>query len=96
MATATVSGSVDVNIKRLAAIYIKRKGLTPNEVIKLVWNHIASTGEIPCLESDAETPARHSDAYSQLIELRTSVPTDTPLDTLGRDELREELMSRDA
>ena len=95
MATSTVSGSVDVNVKRLAGMYIKRRGLTANEVIKSVWNHIASTGEIPCIDAEKKAPAQRSQAFSQLLELRSGVPAGTPLDSMDEDGMRKELRDRD-
>lgn len=94
MATATVSGSVDVNVKRLAGMHIKRKGLTANEVIKRVWDHIASTGEIPFADEEADSAQGGSDAFTQLLELRANVPAGTPLDTLDSKSLRQELEER--
>ena len=77
-------------------MYIKRKGLTANEVIKSVWNHIASTGEIPFLEEGEKRSSQHSPAFAQIMELRAEVPAGTPLDTLDRNSLIEELRGRDA
>lgn len=47
MATAVVSGRVDVAVKNAADAIISARGLTPADVIKAVWEHIATTGEVP-------------------------------------------------
>ena len=95
MATVTVSGSVDVNVKRLAGMHIKRNGLTANEVIKAVWGHIAKTGEIPCMEAEPSRQAARSQAFSKLLDLRSQVPSGTALDTLDAAGLKRELRDRD-
>lgn len=98
MATSTVSGSVDVNVKRLAGMHIRKKGTTANEVIKRVWEHIATTGEIPFVETDADFPekplADASQAFKRLSKLRGSVPSGTPLDSMDKEALKRELEAR--
>ena len=95
MATATVSGSVDANVKQLVSMHLKRKGLTANEVIKSVWNHIANTGEIPFADDDAQRSDGHSAEFSRIVALRETVPSGTLLDVMDKAALRKELAGRD-
>ena len=55
MATAVVSGRVDEKVRQRADAYIRAAGSTPAEVIKVVWENIARTGEVP-EEVPAEEP----------------------------------------
>ena len=55
MATAVVSGRVDEKVRQRADAYIRAAGSTPAEVIKVVWENIARTGEVPT-EEPAEVP----------------------------------------
>ena len=98
MATATVSASVDVDVKRLAGSYIRQAGSTPNEVIRNLWVHIARTGEVPSFESapaakttSAEEPA----AFAELMRLRAQVPAGTALSGMSPADLKRELEDRD-
>ena len=47
MSTSTVSASVDSTTKAIANARIREAGATPNSVIRDLWAHIASTGDIP-------------------------------------------------
>lgn len=47
MATAIISGRVEESVKEKAGAYIRAAGLTVGDVIKLVWENIAQTGELP-------------------------------------------------
>ena len=50
MSTSTVSASVDARTKMIANAYIRQAGLTPNEVIRGLWENIAGTGKVPRFE----------------------------------------------
>lgn len=68
MATAIVSGRIDASVKERAGAYIKAAGLTPADVIKRVWDSIASTGYIP----DEKAPWAHEqteDPLEHFIEI---------------------------
>ena len=95
MATATVSASVDSEVKRLAGSYIRAAQTTPNEVIRRLWEHIAATGEVPTYDEAPEGPASDEpEAFQELMRLRAQVATGTPLSTMGPDDLRKELEDR--
>ena len=98
MATATVSASVDVEVKRLAGAYIRQAGSTPNEVIRNLWVHIAQTGEVPTFES-APAPeaagAEEPTAFAELMRLRAQVPAGTALSSMSPADLKRELEDRD-
>lgn len=97
MATATVSASVNADVKRIVGNRLREQGTTANEVIRNLWEHIAATGEIPTFEApertgDVEDPA----ALRRLMKLREDVPLGTPLASLDSAGLRRELEERDA
>ena len=91
MATAVVSGRVDEKIRQHADAYIRAAGSTPAEVIKVVWENIARTGEVP-----EEEPARGSrDAWERFMEFRESLPKAEPwLANLTKEEMRDMIASR--
>lgn len=91
MATTVVSGRVDEMVRRRADAYIRRVGSTPAEVIKVVWENIARTGEVP-----EETPAEQgaSDPLETLSELRATFSSSEWLANLTREGLREVVASR--
>ena len=47
MASVLVAGRVSEECKERADYYIRRAGLTASEVIRIVWENIARTGEVP-------------------------------------------------
>lgn len=53
MATAIVSGRVDLAVRDRANAYIHAAGLTAADVIKRVWENIAQTGEVPASQQGA-------------------------------------------
>lgn len=57
MATAIVSGRIDVRTRDRAGAFIRRAGTTPGEVIRIVWENIAATGQIPEEVSEVQDAA---------------------------------------
>lgn len=94
MATITVSGRIDETTKRLADRYIKKHGTTANEVIASVWRHIAETGEIPFASAGSAERERKRAAAQNIMQLRETVPTGTPLSTMTPQDLKRELANR--
>ncbi|KAA8827911.1 type II toxin-antitoxin system RelB/DinJ family antitoxin [Bifidobacterium tissieri] len=95
MPTATVSASVDVNTKAIANAYIKEAGLTPNELIRRLWESIANTGVVPeFTDSDNMRRQARLQAYEKTQHLITELPHGTALDTMSYEEMREELENR--
>lgn len=64
MATEVVSGRVDEKVRQRADAYIRAAGSTPAEVIKVVWENIARTGEVPTGEPAKELLALGSASWS--------------------------------
>ena len=98
MATATVSASVDVEVKRLAGSYIRQAGSTPNEVIRSLWVHIAQTGEVPTFENEPATESTDTEepaVFTELMRLRAQVPAGTALSSMSPAGLKKELENRD-
>lgn len=91
MATLLVSGRVDESIKRKADAYIKRAGVTTSDVIKVVWEQIAETGEVPTKAKQRKTEATLAD---RLTRLRASTPHSEFLTGLTPEQLKEELSHR--
>lgn len=94
MATAIVSGRVDESIKKIADAHIRRKGLTPAEVIAGVWQSIAETGEVP-VSPHNESETRKKSAGQRLAALRKTAPLGTPLATMSDEDIKKELANRD-
>ena len=96
MSTATVSASVDARTKVLANAYIKQAGLTPNEVIRDLWENIAETGKVPQFE---ETTNRHEvqryEAFTKAQKIVSIIPKGTPLASMSDADLRKELEHRE-
>ena len=96
MATATVSASVDAQTKIIANAYIQKAGLTPNEVIRNLWEHIAATGEVPASEkTDTDRERRRHEAFRHMESLMKTIPEDTPLATMSDEEIKEMIRNRD-
>ena len=91
MATAVISGRVDEKIRQRADAYIRAAGSTPAEVIKVVWEHIARTGEVP-EAAPAEEPCG---AGERCLEFRESLPEAEPwLVNLTKEQMRDMIASR--
>lgn len=98
MATGTVSACVSQTTKRISSSYIRQANMTVNEVIRNLMEYIASTGTIPdCARSAKQAaPTAEMQAFDRLMELRSRVPSGTPLATMTPAGLKEELANRDA
>lgn len=90
MATAVISGRVDERVKARAELFIHAAGLSAGDVIRMVWEHIAQTGEIPALEgaSDADDP------LTRLGELRAAFGSSEELVSLTDAQMREMIAGR--
>ena len=96
MATATVSASVDANVKAVANEYIRKAGLTPNELIRDLWESIANTGVVPEFDDsgDKRRQARLA-AFKDTQSIIVNLPRGTKLDTMTYDDMRREFENRD-
>ena len=96
MATKTVSASVDTRTKVIANNYIRKAGLTPNQVIRSLWENIAETGKIPEFEGkeNGHQNERH-EAYLKAQRVVSHIPQGTPLATMSDADLRKELENRE-
>ena len=91
MATSVVSGRVDEKIRQRADAYIRAAGSTPAEVIKVVWENIARTGEVPEV-APVEEPRG---AWERFMEFRESLPKAEPwLVSLTKEQMRDMIASR--
>lgn len=95
MVVATVSASVDANTKAVANAYIKNAGLTPNELIKRLWESIANTGVVPEF-TDLDNMRRQArmQAFQESQELIAALPHGTVLDIMSYEDMRKELEHR--
>ena len=90
MSTSVVSGRVDEKVRQRADAYIRAAGSTPAEVIKVVWENIARTGEVP--EEEPEGPCG---AWERFMEFRESLPEAEPwLVNLTKEQMRDMIASR--
>ena len=91
MATSVVSGRVDEKIRQRADAYIRAAGSTPAEVIKVVWENIARTGEVPEVVPVEEPRG----AWERFMEFRESLPKAEPwLVSLTKEQMRDMIASR--
>lgn len=96
MVIATVSASVDAHTKAIANAYIKNAGLTPNELIKRLWESIANTGVVPeFTDSDNLRKQARLQAFQESRQLIATLPHGTVLDTMSYEDMRKELEHRD-
>lgn len=91
MPSVLVAGRVDSECKQKAELYIKRAGLTPSDVIRIVWGNIAETGDVP---RPVSTSSGGSELASRMRELRARTPRSGYLEGLTPEGLREELEGR--
>lgn len=96
MTTATVSASVDAKVKAVANDYIRKAGLTPNELIRDLWVSIANTGIVPEFDDsdDMRRQARLA-AFKDAQDIIANLPRGTKLDTMTYDDMRKEFETRD-
>lgn len=95
MATAVVSGRVDVQVRDRAGAYLKAAGFTAGDVIKAVWESIARTGRIPVTDEVAEVAA--PDPWEEFVSFCDSLPPADPrLANLTDDEIKDLIASRHA
>lgn len=94
MATAVVSGRVDERIKSRADAFIRAAGLSSGDVIRIVWERIAQTGEVPDALHSGQEPATADDPLERLGELRTTFGASEELVNLTDSQMREMIASR--
>ncbi|WP_019238994.1 MULTISPECIES: type II toxin-antitoxin system RelB/DinJ family antitoxin [Enorma] len=94
MATAVVSGRVDEQVKARAEAFIRAAGLSAGDVIRMVWERIAQTGEIPDAGDGAGWPDAAHDPLERLGELRASFGACEDLVSLDDDQMRDMIASR--
>ena len=93
MATAIVSGRVDEQVKNRASAYIRAAGLTVGDVIKITWENIARTGEVPVAtveERDEKSAQSPMDVFLELREeMNALTAQDEWLATLTDKQMRD-------
>lgn len=94
MATAVVSGRVDEQVKSRAEAFIRAAGLSTGDVIRIVWERIAQTGQIPDAGDAAERLEASRDPLERLGELRASFGSCEDLVSLDDDQMRDMIASR--
>lgn len=94
MATAVVSGRVDEQVKTRAEAFIRAAGLSTGDVIRVVWEHIARTGEVPDAGDSAERLDAARDPMERLGELRASFGACEDLIHLDDAQMRDMIASR--
>ena len=98
VASVMVAGRVSEECKERADFYIRRAGLTASEVIRIVWENIARTGEVPhAVEPNLDEDAKveESPLMRRYYELRATTPRCEFLENLTPEGLKEELSNRD-
>lgn len=99
MATALIAGRVSEDVKERADFFIRRAGLTTSEVVRIVWENIARTGEVPRPEhaspaEQEETAAEDNPLMQRYLYLRSITPRSEYLENLTPEGLRRALRER--
>ena len=95
MPTAVVSARVDEQVRDRAARYIRAAGMTPGDVIKTVWQEIATTGVVPRpREKSCDSSAEVSESFRRFMDLRSSLPARPELAKLEDAQMRALVASR--
>lgn len=89
MATVVVSGSVDERVKARADAFIRAAGLSSGDVIRMVWERIAQTGEVPDAPHSGEKTVAADDPLARLGELRAAFGASEELVNLTDSQTRE-------
>ena len=92
MPTSVVSGRVDERVRQRADAFIRGAGTTPAEVIKVTWERIARTGEVP-VEEGAQ-PAQKGGAWDRLMRLRDELPARPELAAMTDEQMRDMIARR--
>ncbi len=93
MPSSLVASRVDDSVREKAEFYIRRAGMTPSDVIRIVWQNIAESGEVPRAHTD-ESSARISPLIERMRALRETTPRSDFLETLTPQDLKRELEAR--
>lgn len=93
MATTLVAGRVSAETKERADVFIRRAGSTNSDVIRAVWEDIATTGVVPGSAQRDASEGNH--LVERLVRLRAATPRSAYLEGLTPEGLKEELANRD-
>lgn len=90
MATMVVSARIDEALKNDVDFYLKRAGVGPSDVIRVVWENIATTHEVPqpVIGQEPEDP------LEGLINFCYSQPSCPELATMTDAQMRDLLADR--
>lgn len=91
MGTVLVAGRVDAANKAVADAAISRAGMTSSDVIRIVWDNIAKTGQVPKSIEPEKSP---SELLARFSELRAKTPRSSFLESLTPDGVKHELEGR--
>ena len=97
MASALVAGRVSEECKERADFFIRRAGLTTSEVIRIVWENIARTGEVPRAVEPAsvsDDALEESPLMRRYYELRAATPRSEFLESLTPEDMRRMVRER--
>lgn len=94
MATVVVSGRVDERTKARADAFIRAAGLSSGDVIRMVWERIAQTGEVPDAPHLGQDPTTPDDPLERLGELRATFGASEELVNLTDSKMRAMIASR--
>jgi len=78
MATQVVSARVDEATKRKADAVIKANNTTPNDVIKQLWETIASTGTIPLDSGTEQQKFDEQRKFQEFVAFLDTAPEPNP------------------
>lgn len=91
--TSIASGRVATPLKKRVDEKIRRRGLSPSDLIACVYSYLDTHDDIPWIE--AADSSAGTNLFEQFDSLVASMPVGTPLDALTPEDLRRELANRD-
>lgn len=96
METAVISGRVDMQVKKQAAVYIQRTGQSAADVVKTVWENIAATGEVPepVQNEDVESREETWNTFMAFCEELDSTPAKFDLSKMTDQQIRDLVVER--
>ncbi len=94
MATVVVSGRVDSRVKERAETYIRAAGLSTGDVIRVVWEEIARTGEVPDSRGTLREAESNDGPLERLGALRGMFAESDLLVDLTKEQMRNLIASR--
>ena len=88
MSTSIISARIEDDVKDCVARYLQAAGLGVGDVIKIVWDTIARTGEIPRPLEPEDAASKQAERLEAFAKLRASLPPCPELASMTETDMR--------